>query len=80
MPPDFDCHEPGPRNSSWQGVRCTSVVSRSFEHDADDGTIWLVSTPNLKENTLMVIKGIPPLFPFQQPHREDLRLDGYLEQ
>ncbi|GFX97221.1 hypothetical protein TNCV_557111 [Trichonephila clavipes] len=53
-----------PQNSSWQGARCTPVVNRSFEHHTGDSTIWLVSTPILRENTL----GLPPLIPCRQPH------------
>ncbi|GFV56289.1 hypothetical protein TNCV_106451 [Trichonephila clavipes] len=58
----------GPRNSSWQRAKCTPVVHRSFEHHSDDSTFWLGSTPNLRENTLRLIRGLPPLFPFHQPH------------
>ncbi|GFX77670.1 hypothetical protein TNCV_1105871 [Trichonephila clavipes] len=47
---------------------CTPVVSRSLEHHADDGTFWLVSNPILRENPLRVVSGLPPLFPFHQPH------------
>ncbi|GFW10992.1 hypothetical protein TNCV_4459671 [Trichonephila clavipes] len=54
----FLCHlistasYPGPRNSSWQGARCTPVVGRSLEHHADDISISLGSTLVLRENTL----------------------------
>ncbi|GFU14633.1 cytochrome P450 2J5 [Trichonephila clavipes] len=50
------------------GASCTPVVSRSFEHDTGDSTIWLGSTPILRENTLEVVRGLPPLFPCHQPH------------
>ncbi|GFW59844.1 hypothetical protein TNCV_2917261 [Trichonephila clavipes] len=33
-----------------------------------------------RENTLGMVRGLPPLFPFHQPHKQkDLWLDGYLE-
>ncbi|GFV56045.1 uncharacterized protein TNCV_2266311 [Trichonephila clavipes] len=63
----------GPRNSSRQRARCTPVVSRNFEQHTNDSTSRLGSTPALRENTLGVVKGLPPT------SREDLRLDGYLE-
>ncbi|GFX73628.1 uncharacterized protein TNCV_1263971 [Trichonephila clavipes] len=68
----------GLRNSSWQGARCTPVVSCSFEHHTSVSTIWLVSTPILRENT---IEGQRPTasLPLLPTSREDLRLDGYLE-
>ncbi|GFT25950.1 hypothetical protein TNCV_2807891 [Trichonephila clavipes] len=69
----------GPRSSSWQRARCTPVVSRSFEYHAGDSTFWLGFTPILRENTLGVGRRLPPLFPFHQPKRGDLRLDRYSE-
>ncbi|GFX79104.1 hypothetical protein TNCV_3913891 [Trichonephila clavipes] len=57
----------GLRNSSWQGASCMPVVSRSFEHHTGDSTVFLVSTLILRENTLGVVRGIPPIFPFHQP-------------
>ncbi|GFV14025.1 uncharacterized protein TNCV_525021 [Trichonephila clavipes] len=58
----------------------TPLVIRSFEHHAGDSTIWLDSTPilNYPQNTLEVVKGLPPLFPFHQPH-EKKWIDGFLE-
>ncbi|GFV13912.1 hypothetical protein TNCV_523891 [Trichonephila clavipes] len=53
--------ERGPRNSSWQRA------SRSFEHYTGDSTIWLDSTPILRENTLEMVRGLPPLFAFHYP-------------
>ncbi|GFX46787.1 hypothetical protein TNCV_4039351 [Trichonephila clavipes] len=44
------------------------VVSRSFESHASNNTIWLGSTPILWDNTLGGVRGLPPLFPFYQPH------------
>ncbi|GFW46043.1 hypothetical protein TNCV_3276611 [Trichonephila clavipes] len=58
----------GPRNSSWQGANCTPVVSSSFEHHAGDRALWIGSTPILREDTLGVIRDLPHLFPFHQPH------------
>ncbi|GFT33696.1 hypothetical protein TNCV_4382241 [Trichonephila clavipes] len=58
----------GSRNSSRQRSRCKPVVSCSFEHHAGDRTFWLGSKPVLRENTLGVVRGLPPLFPFCQPH------------
>ncbi|GFU85059.1 hypothetical protein TNCV_1553221 [Trichonephila clavipes] len=46
-----------------KGLGCTPVVSLSFEHHAGDSTIWLGSNPILR-----VVRGIPPVFPFHQPH------------
>ncbi|GFU04588.1 hypothetical protein TNCV_2334641 [Trichonephila clavipes] len=40
------------------------VVIRSFELLAGDSTIWLFLSPILRKNNLLVIRGIPPLFPF----------------
>ncbi|GFV88375.1 hypothetical protein TNCV_1241881 [Trichonephila clavipes] len=45
----------GPRNSSWQGARCTPVVHRSREHHTGVPVLGspvqvLSSTPILKEN------------------------------
>ncbi|GFU42925.1 b-cell receptor CD22 [Trichonephila clavipes] len=58
----------GPRNSWQQRAKCTPVVSRCFEQHTGDSTSWLGSTPILKGNLLEVDKGLPPLFPFHQPH------------
>ncbi|GFW96606.1 hypothetical protein TNCV_2846631 [Trichonephila clavipes] len=58
----------GPRNSSRQRAGCTPVVSRRFQHHTGDSTIRLGSTPILRENTLEVVRDLPPLFPFDQPH------------
>ncbi|GFT77698.1 hypothetical protein TNCV_4245651 [Trichonephila clavipes] len=57
----------------------TPVVSRRFEHHTGDRMISLVSTPILRENTLGVAKGLPPLIPLPPTSREDLQLDGYLK-
>ncbi|GFU07159.1 hypothetical protein TNCV_3474241 [Trichonephila clavipes] len=35
-------------------------------------------TPILMENTVGVVRGLPPLFPFHPTLRDDLWLDGYL--
>ncbi|GFV32768.1 hypothetical protein TNCV_3312491 [Trichonephila clavipes] len=42
----------GPGNSSWQGSSYTPDVIRSFEHHTGESTIWLSSTPILRENNL----------------------------
>ncbi|GFV71362.1 hypothetical protein TNCV_3133531 [Trichonephila clavipes] len=42
-----------------------------FEHHSGDNTIWLGSTPILRENTLMVVRGLLPRFPFRQPHERN---------
>ncbi|GFU89376.1 uncharacterized protein TNCV_1783581 [Trichonephila clavipes] len=54
------------------------VVSHSFEHHTGDSTMWLISTPILREGTWggqVPITSLPP----RPTTREDLRLDGYLE-
>ncbi|GFU78761.1 hypothetical protein TNCV_3525791 [Trichonephila clavipes] len=59
---------PGPRNLSSQGARCTFVVICSLEHHTSDSMILLGSSQILRENTLEGVSGLPPLFPFYQPH------------
>ncbi|GFU74941.1 transposable element Tc3 transposase [Trichonephila clavipes] len=49
------------------------VVSYNFEHHAGDNTIWLGSTPILRE------QGLPTSLPLPPTSREDLQLDGYSE-
>ncbi|GFT03696.1 hypothetical protein TNCV_278581 [Trichonephila clavipes] len=51
-------------------------VSRSFEHHTGNSTIWLVSTPILREDTWGG-QGLPTYLPLPSTSREDLRLDGY---
>ncbi|GFU06034.1 hypothetical protein TNCV_3395521 [Trichonephila clavipes] len=51
-----------------KGKIFTLAVIFSFEHNAGGSTIWLGSTPILRENTLGVAKSLPPLWPFHQPH------------
>ncbi|GFX79210.1 uncharacterized protein TNCV_4747941 [Trichonephila clavipes] len=51
------------------------VVIRSFQHHTSDTTIWLVCTPILTWGG----QGPPTCLPFPPTSREDLRLDGYLE-
>ncbi|GFX94232.1 hypothetical protein TNCV_4292771 [Trichonephila clavipes] len=68
----------GPRYSSWQRDRCTSVDSRSFEPHTGDSTIWFGSTSILRENTLEM-SGTSTSLPPPLTTRKDLRLDGYLE-
>ncbi|PRD36099.1 UNVERIFIED_CONTAM: hypothetical protein NCL1_09697 [Trichonephila clavipes] len=57
----------------------TPVVSCSFEHHTGDSTIWLDSTPILRENTLEGSQRPLTCLPLPPTSREDLRLDGYLE-
>ncbi|GFT38208.1 hypothetical protein TNCV_427881 [Trichonephila clavipes] len=52
---------------------------RHFEHHTGDSVTWLDSTPILWKNILGVIRGLPPLFPFHQPHEKTCEVDGYLE-
>ncbi|GFY11977.1 DUF1758 domain-containing protein [Trichonephila clavipes] len=40
----------------------------SFEHSTGDSAIWLGSASILRENTLEVIRDLPPHFPFHQPN------------
>ncbi|GFU39804.1 uncharacterized protein TNCV_1949831 [Trichonephila clavipes] len=60
-------------------ARCTLVVSYCFEYYSGGSTVWIDSIPILRENSLGGSGSQPPLFPFHQPHSEDLRLNGYLE-
>ncbi|GFW55384.1 hypothetical protein TNCV_117681 [Trichonephila clavipes] len=78
MPPDRQRLDQGPRNSSRESARCTSVVSRCLEHDTCESKILFGSTSILRENTLGEAR--PPIsLPLPQASREDLQLDGYLE-
>ncbi|GFV58873.1 uncharacterized protein TNCV_4132351 [Trichonephila clavipes] len=79
MPPDRQRPDYGSRNSSWQRTTYTPIVNRSFVHYPCDSTIWLVSTPVLRENTLGRDQGSPNYLPLPPTTREDLRLNGYLE-
>ncbi|GFV82371.1 hypothetical protein TNCV_3443611 [Trichonephila clavipes] len=45
---------------------CTPVVNCSCDHHEGNSTIWLVSTPVLRD--LGVVRGLPSLFPFHQRH------------
>ncbi|GFW07609.1 hypothetical protein TNCV_3917421 [Trichonephila clavipes] len=56
-----------PRNSSLQRARCTPAAGHNFDHHSGDNTLWLGSTPILKNNTIGVVRSFPPLFPFHQP-------------
>ncbi|GFW37700.1 hypothetical protein TNCV_415861 [Trichonephila clavipes] len=58
----------GLRNSSRKRSECTPVASCISEHYAGDKTFWLGSTRILRKNTLVVVKDLPPLCPFHQPH------------
>ncbi|GFW23101.1 hypothetical protein TNCV_3802021 [Trichonephila clavipes] len=76
MPPDRQCELETHEIHHIKELDCKPVVSLSFKHHAGDCTIWLVSTLILRENTLGLVRGFPPLFPFHKPHE---RLDSYLE-
>ncbi|GFU86262.1 uncharacterized protein TNCV_369181 [Trichonephila clavipes] len=58
----------GASNNLARDCRCMPVISSSIEHQSGDNTICLGFTPILRENTLGVVRGLPPLFPFYQPH------------
>ncbi|GFX73055.1 hypothetical protein TNCV_1704571 [Trichonephila clavipes] len=52
-----------------KGLDCTPVVSRSLEHQVGDNTFRLGSTSILREINLGgVVRGLPPLINFHQPH------------
>ncbi|GFV80196.1 hypothetical protein TNCV_1477581 [Trichonephila clavipes] len=53
-----------------RGASYTPVISRSFAHHAGDNTIWLSSPTIEKGKTLGVVRDIPPLFHFHQPHEK----------
>ncbi|GFX29169.1 hypothetical protein TNCV_3217041 [Trichonephila clavipes] len=55
------------------------VVGRSLQHHIGDSTIWLCSSPILRENTLVEDQGAPTSLPHPPTSREDLWLDGYLQ-
>ncbi|GFU85058.1 hypothetical protein TNCV_1553211 [Trichonephila clavipes] len=57
----------------------TPVLNRSFEHHTGDRTLYLGSTPILRENTLEEGQGPPNSHPLQLTSREDLRVDGCLK-
>ncbi|GFV66685.1 hypothetical protein TNCV_2595051 [Trichonephila clavipes] len=48
------------RNTLWQGVSCTTVVSRSFENNAGEKTVLSWRVGGQGDHL--------PLFPFHQPH------------
>ncbi|GFX45353.1 hypothetical protein TNCV_1026131 [Trichonephila clavipes] len=53
MPTGRQRPDQSPRNSSQQGAELyATVIIHSFEHNTGDSTIWLDSTPILRENTL----------------------------
>ncbi|GFT03973.1 uncharacterized protein TNCV_1731191 [Trichonephila clavipes] len=56
-------------------TRDTPIVIRSFEHQTGDSTIFLVSNPILRDNTLGSEASY--LSPLPPTSREDLCLDGY---
>ncbi|GFX11707.1 hypothetical protein TNCV_4340531 [Trichonephila clavipes] len=66
MPPDRQRPDRGPRNSSGLSDAC-----RSFDHHTGDSAIWLGFHPKLEEEHSGVVRGIPPLFPFHQPHERN---------
>ncbi|GFW52852.1 hypothetical protein TNCV_2394311 [Trichonephila clavipes] len=53
-----------------KGLDYKPVVSRSLEHYAGNSTFWFGFIPVLRENTLGAFRGLPPLFPFHQPHEK----------
>ncbi|GFU80393.1 hypothetical protein TNCV_3521651 [Trichonephila clavipes] len=69
----------GQRNSLRRRATCPPVMSRRFEHQTSYRMFWLGSFPVLRENTLEVVRGLPPLT-LPPTSREDFRLDDYLEQ
>ncbi|GFT57137.1 hypothetical protein TNCV_1691691 [Trichonephila clavipes] len=65
-------HEiPHDKRLSW-----TAIVSRTFQYHTGGRTIWLVSTPILTENTLGIVRVLPPLFPFHQPQERTCGSQG----
>ncbi|GFY09157.1 hypothetical protein TNCV_4663481 [Trichonephila clavipes] len=62
-----------------KGLEIYSCRYSSFEHHTGDSTIWLGSTPILRENTLGVIKDSHLSSPSTNTSPEVLWLDGYLE-
>ncbi|GFU96694.1 hypothetical protein TNCV_839191 [Trichonephila clavipes] len=67
MPPDRQCQIEAHKIRHAEGLDSIPVCC-SFEHHAGDSSIWLISIPILWVNTLGVVRGLPPLFPFHQPH------------
>ncbi|GFV76337.1 hypothetical protein TNCV_4413161 [Trichonephila clavipes] len=61
------------RPTKFIAAKGQMCVCRYFEHHTGDSTCWFDSTSILRENTLGMVRGLPPT------SREDLRLDFYLE-
>ncbi|GFW65048.1 hypothetical protein TNCV_393141 [Trichonephila clavipes] len=57
MPPDRQYQIEAHEIHDGRGLDCTPVTSRIIEHHAGDWTIWLLFTPVLRENTLVVVRG-----------------------
>ncbi|GFW28415.1 hypothetical protein TNCV_4640801 [Trichonephila clavipes] len=72
MSPDFQYQIEAHEIHHGQETDCTSVLSRSLENHTDKPSIFLVSTPILRKNSLGVVRGLLPLFLFPQPHEAEL--------
>ncbi|GFW12379.1 hypothetical protein TNCV_816321 [Trichonephila clavipes] len=68
MPPDQQCQIDATKIIVAKGP----VVSRIFEHHACDSTMWLGSTPILRENTLVVVQRPPTFLPLPPTSQNDM--------
>ncbi|GFX20648.1 hypothetical protein TNCV_4269801 [Trichonephila clavipes] len=60
MPPDRQGQIEAHGIHHGNGLDCMSAIIRSFEHHSGNSTIWLGFTPILRENTLGVVRNLPP--------------------
>ncbi|GFW44900.1 hypothetical protein TNCV_4512141 [Trichonephila clavipes] len=58
----------GTQNSSSERARCMPLVIRSFQHHAGDSTLRLSSSTILREKVSRMVRGLPSIFSFHQPH------------
>ncbi|GFY17267.1 hypothetical protein TNCV_1090411 [Trichonephila clavipes] len=69
MPPDRQRPDRGSRNSSWQRAKLVAVALSTMQVTERFGSV----PPQFKGRTLGVVRGLPPLFPFHQPHERTCR-------
>ncbi|GFV87537.1 hypothetical protein TNCV_3281751 [Trichonephila clavipes] len=69
LPPDQQRPDRGPRNSSWQ--RAKLRLSLAVALSTIQVTVRLTRFhPNFEGGHLGVLRGLPPLYPFHQPHEK----------
>ncbi|GFT37027.1 hypothetical protein TNCV_175461 [Trichonephila clavipes] len=57
----------------------TPVVCFIFEQHVGDSAIWLDSTPIRRETLWRVVRGLPSIFHFHQPHKRTCGSTAILE-